>query len=103
METFHSVCILSFNCPEWFIADVAAIHAGGFACGLYTTNGSHTNKFILNDCRADILIVQDVEMLERILPVKEDLIYVKQIVLIEVEENETLPDGIIRLAIRLPH
>ena len=28
LERFHSVCILGFNSPEWFIADLAAIHAG---------------------------------------------------------------------------
>jgi long-chain-fatty-acid--CoA ligase ACSBG len=28
LEPFHSVCILGFNAPEWFISDLAAIFAG---------------------------------------------------------------------------
>jgi long-chain-fatty-acid--CoA ligase ACSBG len=30
---FESVCILGYNAPEWNIADLAAIFAGGFATG----------------------------------------------------------------------
>ena len=35
---FHSVCILGFNSPEWFISQMGAIMAGGFSVGIYTTN-----------------------------------------------------------------
>lgn len=28
LERYHSVCILGFNSPEWFITDLAAIYAG---------------------------------------------------------------------------
>ena len=28
LERHHSVCILGFNSPEWFISDLAAIYAG---------------------------------------------------------------------------
>ena len=28
LEKHHSVCILGFNSPEWFITDMAAIYAG---------------------------------------------------------------------------
>ena len=44
LEPFHSVAILGFNCPEWFISDIGAIFAGGLACGLYPTNSAETNK-----------------------------------------------------------
>jgi long-chain-fatty-acid--CoA ligase ACSBG len=35
---FESVSILGFNAPEWNIANMGAIAAGGFAAGIYTTN-----------------------------------------------------------------
>ena len=38
LERFHSVCILGFNSPEWFISQMGAIMAGGFSAGIYTTN-----------------------------------------------------------------
>ncbi len=30
--------IIGFNSPEWFIAELGAIMAGGLAAGIYTTN-----------------------------------------------------------------
>jgi len=38
LERHCSVCILGFNSPEWFIAQMGAIMAGGIATGIYTTN-----------------------------------------------------------------
>ena len=38
LERHHSVGILGFNAPEWFIAQAGAIFAGGLSCGIYTTN-----------------------------------------------------------------
>jgi len=38
LERFCSVGILGFNAPEWFIAQMGAIMAGGFSVGIYTTN-----------------------------------------------------------------
>ena len=34
LERFRAVSILGFNSPEWFIADLGAIFAGGFAAGI---------------------------------------------------------------------
>ena len=33
LEAGQGVSIIGFNCPEWMIADVAAIYAGGFPAG----------------------------------------------------------------------
>ena len=44
LSRFDSVCILGFNAPEWVISDVAAIFAGGFAAGIYPTNGPEVEK-----------------------------------------------------------
>ena len=45
---FDSVCILGFNAPEWVISDVAAIFAGGFAAGIYPTNGPEVEELKKN-------------------------------------------------------
>ena len=37
LEPGQGVAILGFNRPEWFIADLAAIVAGGLPAGIYTT------------------------------------------------------------------
>ena len=32
---FHTVGCLGYNAPEWALANVAAVHAGGFGMGIY--------------------------------------------------------------------
>eukprot|EP00095_Tigriopus_kingsejongensis_P001784 maker-scaffold225_size250570-snap-gene-1.15 protein:Tk01784 transcript:maker-scaffold225_size250570-snap-gene-1.15-mRNA-1 annotation:"long-chain-fatty-acid-- ligase acsbg2-like isoform 1" len=83
LEPLHSVAIYGYNSPEWFISCVGAIYAGGIACGLYTTNGLETNKYILGDAKANILVVMNEEMLTQILPAKKDLPHLKAIIQME--------------------
>ncbi len=40
----HGVGIIGFNSPEWFMADLAAVHAGGMAAGIYPTNSPEACK-----------------------------------------------------------
>ena len=35
MFRFHTVGCLGYNAPEWTLANVAAVHAGGFGMGIY--------------------------------------------------------------------
>ena len=35
MFRFHTVGCLGYNAPEWALAHVAAVHAGGFGMGIY--------------------------------------------------------------------
>jgi len=38
LEPHHSVGILGFNSPEWFLSDLGAVFAGGIATGIYQVN-----------------------------------------------------------------
>ena len=40
---------------------------------MYPTNSPETNKFILNDCKANIVVVENASMMEQILKFKSDL------------------------------
>jgi long-chain-fatty-acid--CoA ligase ACSBG len=86
------VCILSFNCPEWFIADVAAIFAGGFACGIYLTSSLEACKFILTDSRANILVVEDAATAEKLMALKPELPMLKKVVQISGQIMKDDPD-----------
>ena len=70
LEQFHSVAISGFNSPEWFQSALAAILSGGFCCGLYPTNSADMNAYIMNDSRAEILVVEDDATLRKMLPVR---------------------------------
>ena len=34
----RGVCIIGYNSPEWFFADIGAIYAGAVPAGIYTTS-----------------------------------------------------------------
>ena len=78
LEPFHTVCILGHNAPAWHITNLAAIHAGGFATGIYQSNTAPACKYIAEDSRwphhsttdtpprANILVVGDLEQLQKV-------------------------------------
>ncbi|XP_039307957.1 very long-chain-fatty-acid--CoA ligase bubblegum isoform X2 [Solenopsis invicta] len=80
LERYHSVCILGFNSPEWFIADLAAIYAGGFATGIYTTNSPEACQYCAEHSQANIIVVEDDKQLQKILQIKHNLPDLKAIV-----------------------
>jgi long-chain-fatty-acid--CoA ligase ACSBG len=79
LERFCSVGILGFNAPEWFIAQMGAIMAGGFSVGIYTTNSSDACKYIADNCKANIIVVEDEKQLEKVLKFKSELSCIKVI------------------------
>ena len=80
LEPYHSVGILGFNAPEWFIAQNGAIFAHGFSVGIYTTNSPEACKYIAINCRANILVVEDEKQLDKIMSIKHELPHLKAIV-----------------------
>ena len=60
---------MGFNAPEWFIADIGSIMAGGIAAGIYTTNSAESCKYILSHSKAQFIVVENRIMLDKILQV----------------------------------
>ncbi|XP_070163763.1 long-chain-fatty-acid--CoA ligase ACSBG2 isoform X2 [Polyergus mexicanus] len=80
LERHYSVCLLGFNSPEWFIADLAAIYAGGHAAGIYTTNSPEACQYCAEHSKANIIVVEDKKQLEKILQIKKNLPDLKAII-----------------------
>ena len=59
---------------------MAAIFAGGFATGIYPTNGPDACKYILEHSKCNILVVEDQRQLDKIWSFKSDLPNLKKIV-----------------------
>lgn len=85
LERYHSVCILGFNSPEWFISDVAAIYAGGVAAGIYTTNSAEACLHCALTGKANIIVVQDDQQLQKIQSIKSQIPTLKKIIQYEGE------------------
>ena len=80
LEPRKTVGIVGFNSPEWFVADVAAVFAGGIACGIYATNSAEACQFIADDSETNILVVEDEKQVDKMMTVRAELKDVKAIV-----------------------
>nr|XP_057928889.1 long-chain-fatty-acid--CoA ligase ACSBG2 isoform X2 [Doryrhamphus excisus] len=80
LQRFHGVGILGFNSVEWFVADIGAILAGGFAVGIYTTNSPEACQYVAENCKANVLVVENHKQLQKILQVQDQLPHLKAII-----------------------
>lgn len=80
LERYHSVCILGMNSKEWFYSDIAAIYAGGYAAGIYTTNSSDACLHCLKTSYANIVVVENDMQLQKILKIRDQAPDVKAII-----------------------
>ena len=61
------------NAPEWHISNIASVVAGGLAVGLYTTSSLAGLQYKAAHSRANILVVEDEEQLEKLLECRDSL------------------------------
>lgn len=81
LDVHHTVGIIGFNSPEWFIADLAAIFAGGFSAGIYTTNGPEAIEYVVNHSKSQFIVAEDKKQLDKILEVHEKFEHLKAIII----------------------
>ncbi|MFN0042724.1 MAG: AMP-dependent synthetase/ligase [Alphaproteobacteria bacterium] len=62
------VCLVAENRPEWAIADIAIMAAGGVAVPAYVTNTTADHLHILTNSGAKIAIVSRASYLQRLMP-----------------------------------
>lgn len=77
------VAILGANRPEWFIADLAAIHAAALPTGIYSTSTLEQCHYVAHHCEAAIVVVENQGLLETILSIRDRLPHLRAIVLME--------------------
>ncbi|KAI7813044.1 long-chain-fatty-acid--CoA ligase ACSBG2-like isoform X2 [Triplophysa rosa] len=92
LKRFHGVGILGFNSPEWFIADVGCILAGGLATGIYTTNSPEACQYVAENCEANVLVVENHKQLIKILQIRDQLPHLKAIVQYKGDLEQKLAD-----------
>ena len=61
--------------------------------GLYPTNSAEANKFIINDCECNILVVEDVKTLQKLWSIRNDFSNLKKIIVYnETPDKDQYPD-----------
>lgn len=86
LEPGRAVSIIGFNCREWLIADLAAIAAGGTPAGIYTTSSPELCAYVAGHCKAQIVVVENAEHLEKFKKIRDQLPELKAIVMIYGED-----------------
>jgi long-chain acyl-CoA synthetase len=77
------VAILAGNIPEWTVADVAAITAGGVGVGLYPSSSPEQCEFIIKHSESQFIVVDTVEQREKVNSVRSGLPDVAQVLCVE--------------------
>jgi long-chain-fatty-acid--CoA ligase ACSBG len=73
LKPHESVCIIGFNSPEWFFANMGAIAAGGKAAGIYTTNEPEACHYIAEHSDARVAVVENEAQLDKFLAIRDRL------------------------------
>jgi long-subunit acyl-CoA synthetase (AMP-forming) len=79
----QGVVIMGFNRPEWFLADIGAIAAGGTPAGIYTTNTPEQCHYISDHAEAAIAVLENEQYLEVFRQIRDRLPRLKAIVLMK--------------------
>ena len=88
LQKGQGVSIIGFNCPEWMLADVGAILAGGVPAGIYTTNTADQCQYIADHSDAAIVVCEDAAQLGKLMSVRKNLPKVKTYVLMNGTSSE---------------
>lgn len=80
-------CIIGYNCPEWFFADIGSIYAGTVPAGIYTTSTPEQCAYIAGHCDASVAFVEDQAQLSKFLAVRDKLPALKAIVMMQGESS----------------
>ncbi|MGY8994078.1 MAG: AMP-binding protein, partial [Rhodospirillales bacterium] len=80
------VVLVSENRPEWPIADLAIMAAGGITVPAYTTNTEHDHRHIINNSGAKGAIVSTARLADRLLPAAHESDSLKFLIAMEPPE-----------------
>lgn len=92
LERGERVVLVSENRPEWLIADVAIMAAGGITVPAYTTNTVNDHLHILTNSRAKGVIVSTRALARKLMPAALDSPSCKWVISIEdLEQGQSVP------------
>jgi len=90
-----NLAILSENRTEWVITDMACILSRNTTVPIYASLTAESIKYILNDCKAEIVFVSTGLQLDKILSIKKDCPDLKYIISFNSFERANIKENII--------
>ncbi len=89
------VSVLSNTVPEWVIADLGILSAGGVSNGIYPTDAATQVHYLCEDSATAVLFVEDEEQLDKALTVRDQLPRLRRIVVFDMEGLRDLEDPMV--------
>lgn len=77
------VGLVSENRPEWMVADLAIMAAGGITVPAYTTNTIEDHRHILANSGCRAVIVSTNSLAQRVIPAADPIVQVEHVIVIE--------------------
>ena len=91
VEPGQNVALLSLNCPEWMISDLAILAAGGVNVPVHTTLTPKQIEYILLDSQCQVIIVGQPDQLAKLLQIRDHLPQVRHIIALACAELPSDP------------
>ncbi len=88
LEAGKAVVVIGGNRPEWLLANVGAIFAGGVPAGVYGTNSPEQCKYIADHSNAQIAVVEDTTQLAKFKEIRPQLPNLKAMVLMDGNDGD---------------
>jgi len=89
----RGVVIIGNNSPEWLLADVGAILAGGLPAGIYTTSSPEQVQYITAHCEAEFAFTDNAEQTAKFLAVREKVPTLRAIIQMHGEPEASPVEG----------
>ncbi len=91
-------CLLvSENRPEWLIADMAIMLAGGITVPAYTTYTEKDYKYLVEDCEPSVIIVSNDEMHKKLKNIIQEKNFIKKVITFDYLNNIKNPEKYLKL------
>jgi long-chain acyl-CoA synthetase len=97
LEPGDRVLLLLRNRPEFHLADLGAVLAGGTPLSLYNSSSPDQIAQLATHSRARVAVVDDIGFLERVLKVRDELPDLRAVVVVD-DPDRLAPAGVLRFA-----
>ena len=67
LQKLEGVGIMAPNCPEWYLACIGTMAAGGVGTGIYTSNSPEMVSRLCSHAPLNILVLENIQLYEKLL------------------------------------
>jgi long-chain acyl-CoA synthetase len=78
-ESIDKIALISKNCPEWVMVDLAVQQIGAVLAPIYPTINVNELEFVLNDAQVKVIFVDEEELFHKVLSIRDKIPSLREI------------------------